>query len=157
MTCSSTLLSTSAKLGLMSPGPCADPKPSCPGKCNRAAQGKGEKGGVTRLRVGACRQARPLARRTRRESAVRACKMRSCMVVRAKAVRDMVLRRADMRRRDEAQRRAWMREEAGWDGLRGALMLTLLRDHCVSLADDGLDEGLDSRSYRLRGCQSRVA
>jgi hypothetical protein len=55
-----------------------------------------------------------------------------------------------------------MRAEASWDGRRGARIpvLTLRRDHCVSLADDGLDEGLDSRSRllnRLRGGQSRVA
>ncbi len=58
--------------------------------------------------------------------------------------------------RDEAQRRAGMRVEASWDGRRGAGMLTLLRDHCVSFADDGLDEGFHSRSRlcnRLRGGQ----
>ncbi len=62
--------------------------------------------------------------------------------------------------RDEAQRRAVMRAEAGWDGCRGAGMLTLQCDNCVSLAEDGLDEGLDLRSRlrnRLRGGQSRVA
>jgi hypothetical protein len=91
---------------------------------------------------------------------VRACKTRACMVVRAKAARDMVRRLAEMRRGGGPRWGAEAGVEAGWDRRRGAGMLTLQRDHCVSLADDGLDEGLDSRSRllnRLRGGQSRVA
>jgi hypothetical protein len=62
--------------------------------------------------------------------------------------------------RDEARRRAEMRAEAGWVGRSGVGMHTLLRNRCVSLANDGLDEGMDSRSRlrnRLLRGQSRVA
>jgi hypothetical protein len=39
-----------------------------------------------------------------------------------------------------------MRAEAGWHWRRGAGILTLGRDHVVSLANDGLEVGLDLRS-----------